>query len=187
LQIDGFASVDPEAAKAFAAFNEKLSASGIELYTWDKSPLIAAAEDAIHDAAALSRKINAWESRWPLNTYARDLGSEGLSKTMRDRLCEAEAMTLENYQELLSDRSRGRLHNAIRVRASAGGIASTGDPTFAIPGSLLGVPALSLPLFTVSGLPVGLQALGFRDADATLFELAPACRRFPDRDRPQVN
>jgi hypothetical protein len=67
LQIDGFASVDPEAAKAFAAFNEKLSASGIELYTWDTSPLIAAAEDAIHDAAALSRKINEWESRWPLN------------------------------------------------------------------------------------------------------------------------
>jgi Asp-tRNA(Asn)/Glu-tRNA(Gln) amidotransferase A subunit family amidase len=186
LQTDGFASVDPEAAKAFAAFNEKLSASGIELYTRDNSPLVAAAEDAIHDAGTLSRKINAWESRWPLNTYARDLGSEGLSKTMRDRLCEAEAMTLENYQQLLSDRTRRRdiyaklrsiADGCITLSASGPapvGIASTGDPTFAIPGSLLGVPALSLPLFTVSGLPVGLQALGFRDADATLFEIS-AC------------
>lgn len=184
LQTAGFASLAPEPAKAFAAFNEKLSASGIELHTRDNAPLVAAAEDAIHDAGALSRKINAWESRWPLNTYARDLGSEGLSKTMRDRLREAEAMTLGNYRELLSNRTRSRdIYGKLRSIADACitlsasgpapvGIASTGDPTFAIPASLLGVPALSLPLFTASGLPVGLQALGFRDADAALFEIA---------------
>lgn len=183
LQTDGFAGVVPEAAEAFAAFVEKLRASGIELYTRHSSPPVAAVEDALHDAGALSRKINAWESRWPLNTYARDLGSEGLSKTMRDRLHEAQAMTLENYQELLSDRMRRReaygklkpiAEGCITLSASGPaptGIASTGDPTFAIPGSLLGVPALSLPLFTVSGLPVGLQALGFRDDDASLFEM----------------
>lgn len=184
LQTAGFASLEPEAAKAFAVFNEKLSASGIKLYTRDNSPLVAAAEEAIHDAGALSRKINAWESRWPLNTYARHLGSDGLSKTMRDRLREAESMTLEDYQTLLSDRARRRdVYGALRpvvdgcITLSASGpapvgIASTGDPTFAIPGSLLGVPALSLPLFTVSGLPVGLQVLGFRDGDAELFEIA---------------
>jgi Asp-tRNA(Asn)/Glu-tRNA(Gln) amidotransferase A subunit family amidase len=183
LQTDGFAALDPEAANAFAAFNEKLRASGIELYTRDNSPLVAAVENAIHDAGALSRKINAWESRWPLNTYARNLGSEGLSQTMNDRLREAEAMTLENYQELLSKRKRSRdtygklqsiADGCITLSASGPapvGIASTGDPTFAIPGSLLGAPAMSLPIFTVSGLPVGLQTLGFNDADAALFEI----------------
>lgn len=184
MQTAGFATVDLDAKKAFAVFNEKLSASGIELCTRDNAPLVAAAEDALREAGALSRKINAWESRWPLNTYARDLGSEGLSQTMRDRLREAEAMTLENYQELLSNRTRSRdMYAKLRsivdgcVTLSAPGpapvgIVSTGDPTFAIPGSLLGVPALSLPFFTVTGLPVGLQALGFRDSDAALFEIS---------------
>lgn len=184
LQTAGFASLEPDAAKAFASLTEKLDASGIKVCTRDNSPLVAAAESAIQDAGALSRKINAWESRWPLNTYTRHLGSGGLSQTMRDRLREAEAMTLEDYQALLSDRTHrrdvyGELRSVVdgcMTMSASGpaplGIASTGDPTFAIPGSLLGVPALSLPLFTVSGLPVGLQLLGFRDGDAGLFEIA---------------
>jgi Asp-tRNA(Asn)/Glu-tRNA(Gln) amidotransferase A subunit family amidase len=103
---------------------------------------------------------------------------------MRDRLREAEAMTLENYQALLADRARSRdiygklqsIADACITMSASGpapvGIASTGDPTFAIPGSLLGVPALSLPLFTVADLPVGLQVLGYREHDAKLFETA---------------
>jgi len=52
----------------------------------------AAAETAIQGARELSLDINAWESRWPLNTYSRrDAGK--LSKAMRDRLVQAEAMT----------------------------------------------------------------------------------------------
>ena len=52
------------------------------------------------------------------------------------------------------------------------GIASTGDPVFAVPSSLLGVPALSLPLLESEHLPLGLQMLGFRNADAALFAVA---------------
>jgi Asp-tRNA(Asn)/Glu-tRNA(Gln) amidotransferase A subunit family amidase len=184
LQTAGFLSLDAEAAAAFATFREKVAKKGIALHTRDNTPAVRAAEDAIADAGTLSRKINAWESRWPLNTYARNLGSEGLSQTMRDRLREAEAMTLENYQVLLSDRTHCRdiysklqsVADACITMSASGpapiGIASTGDPTFAIPGSLLGVPALSLPLFTVAGLPVGLQILGYREHDAKLFETA---------------
>ena len=54
------------------------------------------------------------------------------------------------------------------------GLQSTGDPAFAVPGSLLGVPALSLPLLSEGGLPVGLQLLGFEQRDADLFALAGA-------------
>jgi Asp-tRNA(Asn)/Glu-tRNA(Gln) amidotransferase A subunit family amidase len=186
LQTTGFPSLNPEAAAALAAFTEKAAARGVKILTQDSTPLVAALEEAIRDAGTLSRKINAWESRWPLNTYARHLGSEGLSKTMRDRLKDAEAMTLEDYQGLLTKRGDVRdkfeelssLADACLTMSAPGpapvGIESTGDPTFAIPGSLLGVPALSLPLFRVAGLPVGLQMLGFRDRDANLFEVA-AC------------
>lgn len=184
LQTAGFSSLDLDTAHAFAGFKEKLTRQGIALHTSDTSPAVRAVEDAVADAGTLSRKINAWEFRWPLNTYVRNLGSEGLSETMRNRLREAEAMTLESYQILLAERARCRdiydnlqcIADACITMSASGpapvGIASTGDPTFAIPGSLLGVPTLSLPLFMVSGLPVGLQVLGYREHDAKLLETA---------------
>ena len=52
------------------------------------------------------------------------------------------------------------------------GLASTGDPTFVVPGSMLGVPALSLPVLNDGGLPLGLQLVGFADRDAALFATA---------------
>jgi Asp-tRNA(Asn)/Glu-tRNA(Gln) amidotransferase A subunit family amidase len=52
------------------------------------------------------------------------------------------------------------------------GIESTGNPIFAVQASLLGVPALTLPLATVGGLPLGIQLIGYRDEDAALFSTA---------------
>lgn len=52
------------------------------------------------------------------------------------------------------------------------GLASTGDPTFATPGSLLGGPAISMPVFEMEGLPLGLQVLGFNECDTNLFSVA---------------
>ena len=52
------------------------------------------------------------------------------------------------------------------------GLASTGNPEFGVPSSLLGVPALSLPLFEDGGMPLGLQLIGFFDADADAVAMA---------------
>jgi len=186
LQTAGFSSATPETRATFAGYQAALKQSGIQVLTRDNTPAVADVEDAIRDAGTLSRKINAWESRWPLNTYARDLGVEGLSKIMQRRLKEAEAMTLEQYQDDLADRDRRReiyaklaaVADACITLSADGpapvGLESTGDPTFAIPGSLLGVPALSLPLFQTGGLPLGLQVLGFSQHDADLFGIAAA-------------
>ena len=58
-------------------------------------------------ARSLSTRINAWESRWPLNTYReRDAGK--LSRTMLDRLAQAEAMSPEDYAAALTERVRIR-------------------------------------------------------------------------------
>jgi Asp-tRNA(Asn)/Glu-tRNA(Gln) amidotransferase A subunit family amidase len=188
LHTAGFAALDPEGERMFREYRDRLARQGVRLLTHGNTPAVAEAENAIRDAGSLARKINAWESRWPLNTYARDLGSEGLSQTMRARLKEAESMTLEQYQGLLNNRARCREVYAKLAAVSDGcitlsasgpapvGLASTGDPTFAIPGSLLGVPAVSLPLFQIDGLPFGLQVLGFSDRDADLFSVAAALR-----------
>ena len=52
------------------------------------------------------------------------------------------------------------------------GIASTGNPIFNPPGSALRTPAISLPMLTVGGLPVGVQLLGFSGRDRDLSALA---------------
>ena len=56
--------------------------------------------------------------------------------------------------------------------AAPEGLASTGNPEFGVPSSLLGVPALSLPLFEDGGMPLGLQLIGFFDADADAVAMA---------------
>jgi len=52
------------------------------------------------------------------------------------------------------------------------GLHSTGDPVFVMPSSMLGVPALSLPLLETDNLPLGLQVLGFEHRDADAIALA---------------
>ncbi len=64
-----------------------LKRSGINVLSQDESDSVGEVEEAIADAGTLSRKINAWESRWPLNTYARDINRSGLSKTMQEPSC----------------------------------------------------------------------------------------------------
>ena len=52
------------------------------------------------------------------------------------------------------------------------GFASTGNPSFNVPASLLGAPAISLPILSDEGLPLGLQLVGLPGRDADLFGLA---------------
>jgi Asp-tRNA(Asn)/Glu-tRNA(Gln) amidotransferase A subunit family amidase len=93
-------------------------------------------------------------------------------------------MTLADYRALLAERARVRgVYAALAetcdacVTLSASGPAPvglnfTGDASFAVPFSLLGVPAISLPLFRVAGLPLGLQVTGFEHGDAATFAAA---------------
>jgi Asp-tRNA(Asn)/Glu-tRNA(Gln) amidotransferase A subunit family amidase len=41
-----------------------------------------------------------------------------------------------------------------------------------VPSSLLGVPSMSLPLFEINGMPLGLQVIGYFDRDANAFATA---------------
>jgi Asp-tRNA(Asn)/Glu-tRNA(Gln) amidotransferase A subunit family amidase len=186
LATAGWDSATGEAKQAMGDVCDRLREADIELVDRTTNEAVAAAETAIADATPLSRRINAWETRWPLNTYARDMDRSGLSQNMQDRLAQAQEMTLEDYQALLDDRRRVREtyaalknHCDVCVTLAASGPAplgleSTGDSTFAVPSSLLGTPALSLPVLAAAGLPLGLQIIGFTDNDASMFSAAGA-------------
>jgi Asp-tRNA(Asn)/Glu-tRNA(Gln) amidotransferase A subunit family amidase len=69
-------------------------------------------------------------------------------------------------------------HDAIVTPASQGvapeGLSSTGSPMFNFIWTYLGVPAISIPLLTVAGLPLGVQLVGPRGSDARLLGVAAA-------------
>lgn len=98
---------------------------------------------------------------------------------MLARLAQAEAMDPDDYRAALDERIRVRgLYNRLAAQcdscvalaapaAAPVGLSSTGDPVFAVPFSLLGVPAISLPLMHEQGLPLGLQVTGFEGKDVS--------------------
>jgi Asp-tRNA(Asn)/Glu-tRNA(Gln) amidotransferase A subunit family amidase len=107
---------------------------------------------------------------------------------MRERLKSAEAMEEGHYEELILERARiraqfaelaGIADGAVTLSAPGApplGLGWTGDPIFVVSGSLLGVPAVSLPLLHDESLPLGLQVLGFERRDADLMATAAAIR-----------
>lgn len=84
---------------------------------------------------------------------------------MLGRLAEAERMTLDHYREDLAHREKVRACYAeleadwdacISLSAPAAaplGLDSTGDPNCTVHASLLGIPAISLPVLQDDGLP----------------------------------
>jgi len=183
LETDGWPVATSVGKEALGEASAKLRSAGVTLLSRHENEKVAAVEDAIHDARELSHNIIAWESRWPLNTYhARDASK--LSQPMHDLAARAEALTLDDYRRDIEERARRRaVYQALAedfdacLTLSAPGAAPvglnwTGDPAFVIPGSMLGVPAISLPVLEDGGLPLGLQLLGFTNADAALFSTA---------------
>ncbi len=183
LETDGWAVATPAAKEAFEEASARFKSAGVALASRHESEKVAAVEDAIHGARELSHNIIAWESRWPLNTYrARDASK--LSQAMLELAGRAEAMTLDGYRRYIRERDRRRAvyqslaeeFDACITLAAPGaapvGLNWTGDPAFVVPGSMLGVPAITLPALQDGGLPLGLQLLGFADADAALFSTA---------------
>jgi Asp-tRNA(Asn)/Glu-tRNA(Gln) amidotransferase A subunit family amidase len=187
LQTAGWEDAEPEARQAFETAAARLAEAGIALADRRSDPVIEAVEVAIADAAGLTRAINAWEGRWPLNTY-RDRDPGKLSQSALDRLLTAEAMSPANYDAAIAQRQRNReshAHLAARYDAAITlaapgpapvGLGSTGNPVFNVPASMLGIPALALPLLSAGGLPLGLQVMGFTGEDAGLFAVAAAVR-----------
>jgi Asp-tRNA(Asn)/Glu-tRNA(Gln) amidotransferase A subunit family amidase len=174
----------PIAAKQ--RFNEcvmRLRATGIEIRTRHNDDKVAALETDLFHAAELSHRCNGWETRWFFRTM-RDRDVAKLSRNALERAEKYEDLTLADHRADLTQRARVRAVHAelaancdacIALAAPGGapeGLTSTGSPEFAVPASLLGVPALSLPVFEVGGMPLGLQVIGFFDRDANAFAIA---------------
>jgi Asp-tRNA(Asn)/Glu-tRNA(Gln) amidotransferase A subunit family amidase len=165
----------------------RFKAAGIDVLTRQSHAAVAAVDAAIAQARPLSMRINSWEWRWPLNTY-RDRDASKISRVMLARLAEAEAMRIDDYRNDLAQRDKARALYAelaaecdacVSLSAPAAaplGLESTGDPNCTAHASLLGIPAISLPMLQDEGLPLGLQVTGFVNGDAQAFAAAAAIK-----------
>ena len=183
LETPGWKIASDEAKQSLSVALARIREADIVVIDRQSNKIVAEVEAALEPALLLSRRINAFESRWPLNTY-RSKNRDGLSRVMLERLAEAEAMTLDDYRGDITRRAHirdvyaqlGGLSDGVITLSATGaapvGLHSTGDPIFAVPGSLLGVPAISLPVLRAENLPLGLQVMGFEQQDAGLFSVA---------------
>ena len=107
LETGGWSATTAGARQAFESAKEKLKAAGVEIDSRANDPELEAAERQLIDAFPLTQAINAFEGRWPLNTYAA-LDEGKLSQPAKDRLKTANTMTQKDYTELLKGRDAAR-------------------------------------------------------------------------------
>ena len=183
VETAGWGKAHPAARDRLAAFRTWAEKNKVRVLDRRGSAAIAELETEIADAAEVSSGINAWEFAWPLAALAKR-SAHLLSPGMRERLDQGRAMRDADYQALLKRRAAMRtaqtaLQGSVDALVTLGasgpapvGLESTGDATFNVPATALGAPALSLPLFQVEGLPVGLQLIGFAGEDQALSAVA---------------
>lgn len=167
--------MDPDAKEAYAELREALGkqveevqvfVSGNEPWDWHRT---------IMEAEMAANLEPLWrEGAEKLSEKLRALLERGKETRALDyqRALRRIAPTVEGFDELFMQR-----YDAIITPPALGtapkGLASTGDPAFCSVWTLLGMPAITLPLMQgENGLPLGVQLVGRKGYDARLLRTA---------------
>ncbi len=164
---------DPDTREAFSELMEELGANASEV---ELGPSFGRALD-LH--ATIMEADMAHNLR---RDY--DRGGDKFSERLRGLMERGRTTTAVDYMSAISalgpmSQSLGELfedYNAIITPAALGeaprGMA-TGDPVYCTTWTLLGTPAVTLPLLqSASGMPMGVQLVGARGSDARLLSIA---------------
>jgi len=184
LRTPGWPVASEEARQQLMNFLGRLRSAGVRIISAHEDAQVAAFESLLEASFDVCTDIVAYESRWfARNALERD--AQTVSPTLAQVLARAEALTADDYAQLLERRQA--LRNAYDTLAASRrapfltlsatgaapqGILHSGNPIFNVHASLLGVPALSLPLLSDQSMPLGVQLIGARHDDATLFSTA---------------
>jgi Asp-tRNA(Asn)/Glu-tRNA(Gln) amidotransferase A subunit family amidase len=193
LETEGWAALDAASQAAFATLLEGLRHAGVTLLRRGDHPWLDALERAIGNARAICGAITAWENRWWQQNLVDEF-PERVSARARAVLAQAEAMSVEDYRALLMERAMAQQrHAAVAPLADAaitlacpgpaplwsGDVPGqplaprpTGDFVFNAPSSLLFAPAVTIPMMSVGGMPMGAQLMGQQHEDARVTAMA---------------
>jgi Asp-tRNA(Asn)/Glu-tRNA(Gln) amidotransferase A subunit family amidase len=166
---------DADMKEAYAELQEALGAQieEVELFPsasegWDWQRTIMEAEMSSNlEALWIAGKDKLSERLRSLMERGRETRVIDYQRTLR-RI----APTIDSFDELFRER-----YDAILTPPALGtapkGLGATGDPAFCVLWTLLGMPAITLPLMQgANGLPLGVQLVGRRNYDARLLRTA---------------
>jgi Asp-tRNA(Asn)/Glu-tRNA(Gln) amidotransferase A subunit family amidase len=167
--------MDADAKAAFEELVETLGDRVEELPSFESAKAAWDWHKTIMEAEMAASFEREWQlGRDKLSPQLRSLIERGRETKAVDyqRAIASISPVAAGFEDLFLER-----YDAILTPASLGtapkGLASTGDPSFCTLWTLLGMPALSLPLMQgENGLPLGVQLVGRRNYDARLMRTA---------------
>jgi Asp-tRNA(Asn)/Glu-tRNA(Gln) amidotransferase A subunit family amidase len=193
LETEGWALLDAASKSGFETLLESLQRAGITLLRRADHPLIEALERAVANAGAVCGAITGWENRWAQRNLV-DEHPDAVSERAKATLEKAESLSPDDYRVALLHRESAQLCHA-RLAPLADGVITfscpgpaplwvgdvpgqpmaprpTGNAVFNYPSSMLFAPAVTMPLLSVGGLPVGIQIMGQPNQDARVTAIA---------------
>ena len=189
LRTTGWAVADAQALQGFERLLDRLRSQGVHVLRPGEEPALDALEAALAQTPRVAAVIAGFEQRWHLEALAL---RHRLSDAILAQLDRARSLTLADYRQALGQRAHLQaLHRQLAARTDAaitlactgpagtiagphddpwqpGAVPATGNPAFNLPASVLGAPALSLPLLAVRKMPVGVQLVGLPGHDHAL-------------------
>ena len=179
LYTRGWTEIDSDTEDAMEATVATLQAAGVEIRSRDNDSRVARLEQELDDGVDGALDIVAYEMKWPYEDYIARYGKV-IGTRIHGLIERAGKLTPTDYEGLLANRRRvmrlvqetaADADGYLTLAASGPaiqGLEYTGSRTFLVYGSWLGLPAFSLPLLQVNGLPLGLQLIGVPYADGAL-------------------
>ena len=188
METEGWAALDGAGRDAFEQVVAQVAAAGVTVLRRGGDPAIERFECALVGLGEIANAITAWENHWAMrNLVAQD--PDGVSARSKAVIATVERLGVEGYQDLLRRRAAVReTYAALRPVVDALVAPASprsgdrpgeplaprpmGDSVFNTPSSLLGVPAVTVPLIAVGGLPMGVQVVGQPGTDARITAIA---------------
>jgi Asp-tRNA(Asn)/Glu-tRNA(Gln) amidotransferase A subunit family amidase len=193
LESEGWTDLDEPSRSGFEALLRRLEEAGITILRRDTHAIVDQLETAVADGRAVCGAITSWENRWAQRNLV-DEYPDGVSARAKAVLEKAEAMTPADYRLALLAREAAQLVHAklapladATIMLACPGPAPlwlgdepgkplaprpTGDFVFNAPSSMLFAPAVTMPLMSVEGMPVGVQVVGQPQEDARVTAIA---------------
>jgi Asp-tRNA(Asn)/Glu-tRNA(Gln) amidotransferase A subunit family amidase len=193
METEGWGALDEASKAAFEQVVANLRAAGVTVLRRADHPMLDAFETSLFGVQAMTSAITGWENHWLFrNLVAQD--PEAISARSRAVLAMAERMTPEDYRLRLLQREELRARHALLAPVVDALIAPaspgpaplwagevpnakpvarpTGDAVFNTPSSGIGAPAVTIPLTTVGGMPMGIQVMAQVNMDAQATAIA---------------
>jgi Asp-tRNA(Asn)/Glu-tRNA(Gln) amidotransferase A subunit family amidase len=182
LDTTGWPAAEPAAKVAFEKCLAGLAAAGVEIIARGDDPAIEAYETAHARTPQLWSALYRYEMHWPMLQYRerfRDKLPPRLLKGIEDGM----DIGQETYRAALVERENFRSRHAELAQRVDGFITLSspgpgpigmdqGSAIFNEASSVLGVPAINLPLLGVDEAPLGVQLLGAMHGDERLTAVA---------------